>query len=150
MPTARDVRIQPLIPMSDPLAKPIFLSEHDREQLTVRLDGLTDERSRRLTERLRNEVERATILPASELPAGTVQIGSTVSLRDLDSDEVEEYQLTLPEHADPAQGRLSVLAPLGTAILGFRSEDEIAWEMPGGTRRLRILKVSEPAAARAN
>lgn len=135
--------------MSNHPEKPIYLSDRDHENLTVLLGALNDPRSLRLTERLRQEIDRATVLPASELPAGVVQIGSVVSLRDLDSDEVEEYTLTLPEHADPSHGRLSVLAPLGTALLGYRENDEIAWEMPRGTRRLRILSVSEPAGVRS-
>jgi regulator of nucleoside diphosphate kinase len=133
--------------MTDTINKPIYLSARDHENLRVRLSAFTDARSRRLTEKLRHEVERAVVLPAESVPADVVQIGSKVSLLDLDTNEREEYTLALPEHADANRGYLSVLAPLGTAIIGFGVTTEIAWEMPGGTRRLRIEHVTPPVIA---
>lgn len=130
--------------MTDTINHPIYLSTRDHENLRVRLSAFTDPRSRRLTEKLRREVERATVLPAESVPPDVVQIGSKVSLLDLDTNEREEYTLTLPEHADASRGHLSVLAPLGTAIIGFAVKAEIAWEMPGGTRHLRIEQVTPP------
>lgn len=52
--------------------------------------------------------------------------------------------MTRPEHADAAQGRLSVLAPIGTAVLGYAEGDEIEWPTPGGLRRIRIRDVVPP------
>lgn len=131
--------------LHETIQTPIYLSERDHENLRLRLSMFTDPRSRRLTEKLRREVERAVVVPAHAIAATVIQIGSQVTLVDLDNGERESYTLTLPEQADPAAGRLSVLAPLGTAIIGFSAQDEIAWEMPGGTRRLKVEHVSPPA-----
>ena len=61
--------------------------------------------------------------------------------RDLDLDEVEEYELVYPADADLERNRISVLAPIGTAILGYRVGDVIEWKVPAGLRRLRVEEV---------
>ena len=68
-------------------------------------------------------------------------MNSSVVLRDLSSRELETYTLVFPEDADIAQGRLSVLAPVGTAILGQRIGDELKWRVPEGWRRFKIERV---------
>ena len=93
-------------------------------------------------ERLTGELNRARIVPSSEMPEDVVSLGSTVELEDLDDGEVLSYTLTLPENADPGKGRISVLAPLGTGMLGFRVGDEFEWPVPDGTIRVRIRSLS--------
>jgi regulator of nucleoside diphosphate kinase len=125
---------------------PIYISSDDLENLRLRLAGVTagDARTAKTLARLRGELDRAVVVPTR--PPNVVGLESTVAVLDLDTDEVDHYTLTLPERADPARGRLSVLAPLGTALLGYAEGAEIAWEMPGGTRRLRLTRVA-PAVA---
>ena len=125
---------------------PIYISSADLENLRLRLAGVTagDTRTAKTLARLRGELDRAVVVPT--LPPNIVGLESTVAVLDLDTDEVDHYTLTLPERADPARGRLSVLAPLGTALLGYAEGAEIAWEMPGGTRRLRLTRVASAAA----
>ncbi len=92
---------------------------------------------------LRDELAAATVLPREQFPADVVAMNCRVGFVDLDSNEREEYTLTLPQHADAEARRLSVLSPIGTALLGYRVGDEIAWPTPGGSRRLRIVAVDE-------
>jgi Transcription elongation factor len=123
--------------------KPISISQADHTRITLLLNSLRgDPKAAKIIARLREELERALVLP--ELPPHIVGINSTAEVLDLDSGEVDRFTLTLPEQANAAQGRLSLLAPLGTAILGFSEGDEFEWEMPGGVRRLRINKVVPP------
>ena len=98
---------------------------------------------------LRVELARAIVVPRPLLPRGTVVVGATVQYRDLSSGEVETYVIAWPEAADPNRGRLSVLAPIGVALLGYREGDELTWPTPGGERRLRILAVTAPAPGAA-
>ena len=129
-------------------AKTIQISENDRSRLQLLLSALgPDSRTAKIVSRLRDEIERARVVPM--LPPETVGLDSTVDVLDLDSREVDRFTLTLPDRADAAQGRLSILAPLGTALLGYSIGDEFAWEMPGGVRRLRIQQVLQPADASA-
>ncbi|MBL9216476.1 MAG: GreA/GreB family elongation factor [Opitutaceae bacterium] len=92
-------------------------------------------------DRLRAELARAVVLEPSAVPAAAVGLNSLVRFEDLGSREEEEYQVTLPADADPDQRRISVLSPIGAALLGYCAGQEIEWPTPGGLRRLRILRV---------
>jgi regulator of nucleoside diphosphate kinase len=76
-----------------------------------------------------------------DVPPRIVTMNSTVVLRDLDTKEDETYTLVFPDAADIATDRLSVLAPVGTAILGERVDDVVRWRVPQGWRRLKVERV---------
>lgn len=99
-------------------------------------------------QQLEQELGRAVAVDAADLPAGVVTMHARAQVRDVDTGAARTYTLVFPHEADVLSGRLSVLAPLGTALLGYREGDEITWEMPGGARRLRIEKV-RPASRSA-
>lgn len=129
----------------------LYLLDSDAASLRHRINLLSsDPHSRRALQGLRGELERAIVLPASELPDDVVRIGSRVEVHDLTDGETARYTLCFPEHAEITSGRLSVFAPLGTALLGFPASHEFTWDMPGGTRRLRILAVTPPEDTPAN
>lgn len=92
---------------------------------------------------LKAEIERAAIVEMEQLPADVVTLDSRVQVRDVETNLRTTYQLVLPSQANLANGRVSVLAPLGTALLGFRAGDEVEWTMPGGLRRMRIESVTQ-------
>jgi regulator of nucleoside diphosphate kinase len=77
-----------------------------------------------------------------------ITIHTRLQVLDLVSGERRELTLVLPHESDASAGRISVLAPLGTALLGYRAGDEVEWLMPGGLRRLRIEYVRPPAEGR--
>jgi regulator of nucleoside diphosphate kinase len=93
---------------------------------------------------LLNELDRAAVVSTAELSPDVVRLGSRVEIEDLADNSVEVYTLVLPEFANADDRRLSVLAPIGTAVLGYAEGDEIEWETPGGRRRLRLLAVHPP------
>ena len=100
---------------------------------------------------LQAELNRAEIVSPDDVPENVVTMDSTVMLRDLDTDEVEMYTLVYPDRADIANGQLSVLAPVGTAILGYQIGDEVGWRVPAGWRRLRIEQILyQPERQRAS
>ncbi len=92
---------------------------------------------------LREEIERASIVDAEQLPADVVTLDSSVLVRDVETGLCSTYSVVLPSQADLSAGRVSVLAPLGTALLGFREGDEVEWHMPRGLRRLKIETVMQ-------
>ncbi len=121
---------------------PIYLTHEDRAKLRLLLATHPSGKSR--FPKLHDELDRAVLVEAALFPEEVVRIGSRFEIVDLDTHEVSEYTLTFPEHANPAQARLSVLAPIGTAVLGYSENDEIVWETPGGIRRIRLRRVDPP------
>ena len=98
---------------------------------------------------LSDELERAQVLRDDEMPSDVVTLQSQVRVRDRETGMVSNYTLVSPAQANVSSGYVSVLAPLGTALLGYREGDEVEWQMPGGVRRLWIERVtqSQPLAA---
>ena len=94
------------------------------------------------------ELERARIAEPEDVSADVITIHTRLQVLDLVSGERRELTLVLPHESDASAGRISVLAPLGTALLGYREGDEVEWLMPGGLRRLRIEYVRPPAEGR--
>lgn len=96
---------------------------------------------------LEGELARANLVELNELPSDVAAMHSAVRFRDLDTGEVETYTLVYPSEADITCNRISVLAPIGTALLGFRVGDTVKWRVPQGTRRLKITKVVQRQVA---
>jgi regulator of nucleoside diphosphate kinase len=99
--------------------------------------------------KLGEELDRAIVIEDQTVPPGLVMMDSHVEFEDLSTGEIDDYTLTYPDRANIEEKRLSVLAPIGTALIGFREGDIVSWATPGGVRRLRIRRVtqaSHPAA----
>lgn len=90
---------------------------------------------------LRRELENATIVEPDEMPPDVVTLDSTVRLGDSRSSYENSYTLVTPGEAAITDDHLSVLAPVGTAILGYRVGDNVRWPVPGGTAQFRIREV---------
>jgi regulator of nucleoside diphosphate kinase len=128
---------------------PIVVTEFDARRLrgllsTYRTASLRDQEH---LQELKSELERALVLDAPDVPADVITMHTRVWVLDLSSGERKEYVLVFPADADVSTHRISVLAPLGTALLGYREGNEVEWEMPGGLRRLLIERVIQPPAA---
>jgi len=94
------------------------------------------------------ELEKAEAVSPQEVPANVVTMNSKVVLRDLDTSEEMTYTLVFPREANIDEGAMSVLAPLGTAILGYAKGDVLELESPAGVRRIRIEDIPyQPEAA---
>ena len=81
---------------------------------------------------------------ADAIPSGVVMLNSRVQVTDRLTGERHTMTLVFPSEADPVAGRVSVLAPLGCALMGSRVGEIVEWTMPGGLRSLKIDKVSSP------
>ena len=97
---------------------------------------------------LQQELDRAILCALGELPADVVSVNSQVLVTDLESGKKAEYTIVFPRDANYEDKRISVLAPIGTALLGYRTGDEVEWPMPGGLRRFRIERVKRTARRR--
>ncbi|MDD5371133.1 MAG: nucleoside diphosphate kinase regulator [Anaerolineaceae bacterium] len=90
---------------------------------------------------LAKELDRAVIVQPQEIPPDVITMNSTAVLLDIDTGEEMRYTLVFPEAADITQGKISILAPIGTGMLGFRVGDSFEWDTPGGKRVIRVEKV---------
>lgn len=121
----------------------ILITESDmgklRQLLDLRMALAT--RDQHHLEMLARELARAEVVRSEEIPPDVVTMNSHVRIRDLNAGRQFSYTLVFPEVADISEGRISVLAPIGTALLGYREGDEIEWEVPGGIRRIRVVEV---------
>jgi regulator of nucleoside diphosphate kinase len=127
----------------------LVISSFDKERLT-RLLQETDASAadRAELEDLTREIERGAEVRPEEIPPDVVTMNSTVRLTDLESGSRHLYTIVFPSDADSEKGKISILAPLGTALLGYRVGDVINWHLPRGDRRLRIDEiVYQPEAA---
>lgn len=128
----------------------LFITESD----FLRLSGLIQSARRFLVRdrdhlaALEEELNRAVIVGRDELPSHVVTMNSRVRVTDLDTGAQAVYTLTFPHDADIAHDRISVLAPIGTALLGYRAGAVVQAEVPRGKKRLKIEEVSSPARRR--
>jgi len=112
--------------------------------------GKLSERGRAEVKALESELNRAEIVPPDEVPSDVITMTSRAELLDLDSKERMEFTLVLPSDANIENGKISVGAPLGAAMLGHRVGDEFEWIVPYGLRRLKVVAVHfQPEAALA-
>ncbi|HEY8355449.1 MAG TPA: nucleoside diphosphate kinase regulator [Methylophilaceae bacterium] len=99
-------------------------------------------------DQLEEELARCAEVSQETVPADVVTMNSKVTLKDLTSGKEITCTLVFPEDADASQNRISVLAPLGMAILGYRVGDRISWQMPSGVHELQIEAIHyQPEAA---
>jgi len=131
----------------------IFITRLDKERLEELLEvakniGKPNREDAQNLRDLERELQRAQVVAPDEVPADVVTMNSKVVLRDVKTSEEMTYTLVFPRNASMAAGAISVLAPIGTAILGYREGDEVEWRVPSGMRRIAILKLLyQPEAA---
>ena len=124
----------------------IVLSRFDQERLERLLSKVGP---RPDLDALREEIERAEIVEPSAVPRNVVTMNSVVRFVDEESSLESEVTLVFPGHADVESNRISVLAPVGSALLGLSVGDSIHWPLPNArTRRLRVVAITyQPEAA---
>ncbi|MBP7088360.1 MAG: nucleoside diphosphate kinase regulator [Candidatus Omnitrophica bacterium] len=128
----------------------IFITDNDMRRLrelimVAREFGKEEEKY--LSE-LEKELDIGKIVKSKDIPPNIITMNSEVYLRDLDTNEEITYRLVFPDHADASQGWISILAPIGTALLGYSVGDIIEWKVPAGITKLKVEKILyQPEAA---
>lgn len=132
------------------MSRQIFITEKDK----IRLQKLINEAkefhqgSEEYLNNLERELNRAQLVASKDIPNNVITMNSKVVLKDLDSGEEMVYTLVYPQEANLLEDKISVLAPVGTAIIGLREKDVIDWKIPDGTVRLEVEKILyQPEAA---
>jgi regulator of nucleoside diphosphate kinase len=128
----------------------ICITENDRKRLTelIRVAHDFGERIRHDLKGLEEELSKAKVVASQDIPEDVVTMNSKVVLVDVDTHEEMNFRLVFPQDADVDMGLISVLAPIGTAILGYAKGDVVEWPVPSGIRRLQIKDILyQPEAA---
>jgi regulator of nucleoside diphosphate kinase len=128
----------------------ICITEADKKRLEELIEVAREfgGRAREDLGALAHEIERADIVDPKNVRPDVVTMNSHVVLQDVNTGEEMNYVLVFPKDANIDVGAVSVLAPVGTAILGYSKGDIIEWPVPAGIRRIRIEKiVYQPEAA---
>jgi regulator of nucleoside diphosphate kinase len=127
-----------------PEQKQIVLCDEDAFILQ-RLVVTSDQSMSQYSESLKKELRRAVVVPKASIPADVIIMGSTVKVRDLTERDRQIFTIVFPWDADSDRNRISVFAPIGTALLGYRTGDKVDWEAPAGVCSLKVEEVHQPA-----
>ncbi len=96
---------------------------------------------RRNAEDLRIELKKAKLVNKDDFPDDIVRLNSKVRIKADDNEKVMELMLVTPDKADIKQRRISVMAPIGTALIGFRQGEKVKWQVPAGKKTFTIMEV---------
>lgn len=132
------------------MSRQIFITEKDK----IKLQKLINEAkefhpgNEVYLNNLERELDRAQLVASEKIPHNVITMHSKVLLRDIDSGEEMTYTLVYPNEANLMEDKISVLAPVGTAIIGLREKEAINWKIPSGMVRLEVKKILyQPEAA---
>ena len=129
-------------------SKEIFITDYDLKRLMMLIRTGFDRTNEPYIKELERELNRAHVVNPKDIPGDVITMNSKVSFRFLDSDDEMTYQLVFPEDANIDEGRISILAPIGTALLGYKVGDVIEWKVPAGVTRVQVMKILyQPEAA---
>ena len=128
----------------------IFITDTDRDRLEKLLVGTRQwsSRDKEHLQALEAELDKAHTVGSKDIPGDVVTMRTQVRVRDLKSGAEMDLSVVFPSEAESERGKISVLAPVGTALLGYRVGDTVEWKLPGGLRRLKIERILyQPEAA---
>jgi regulator of nucleoside diphosphate kinase len=129
---------------------PIHITSQDKQRLEDLLQevAVRDSRAHGDLNALLEELHRAIIVDPKEVPDDVITMNSRAEMLDLNSGETMTFTLAFPADASIEEEKISVLAPIGAAMLGYRVNDEFEWQVPDGVRRMRVNQIHyQPEAA---
>jgi regulator of nucleoside diphosphate kinase len=123
----------------------VYITEIDRQRLEKLIEKSTERdgggANQEYLRKLEMELEPAVTVTSEEMPGDVITMRSRVRLSDLGTGQEVVYTLVFPSEANFDEGKISVLAPVGTAMLGYRVGDLIEWQVPSGLRKLKVEEI---------
>ena len=122
---------------------PVILTKTDYEILNSyvkNLQGMQVNEKENFS-KLSNELKKAEIIDDALLPANVVRLGSMVVVKDVMSNRDLTVTIVLPQQANIKEKKVSVLAPVGTALIGFKKGQTVSWNVPSGKKDFKIMNV---------
>ncbi|HOZ62576.1 MAG TPA: nucleoside diphosphate kinase regulator [Smithellaceae bacterium] len=126
----------------------IYITKNDHKKLIELINEklLNDDYTRTLF----LELEKATIVESEKIPADVITMNSLIIFKDVESGAELEYWLVFPQDADISQHKISVVSPVGCALLGYKVSDIINLKTPGGERKIKVIKILHQPEAEGN
>ena len=144
------MQVRPFRQDNNEIKNPIYVTTQDKQRLEDLLMEVeaSDPRKHGDLKALTEELHRAVIVDPKDVFSDVITMNSHAEMRDLESGETVAFTLVFPTEANIDEEKISVLAPIGAGMLGYRLGDEFEWNVPGGLRRMKVTKVDyQPEAA---
>lgn len=128
----------------------IHITKFDMDRLMDLIEGLrvSPRANKANLDFLEKELYRGILVDPQDIPSDVITMNSKISVTDIESGEKMTYTLVFPLGANITENKLSILAPLGMALLGYRKGDTIEWRVPSGVKKLKIEEIIyQPEAA---
>jgi len=125
------------------IKKEIYITEQDMKRLRELIMVAREfgkEKEKYLFD-LEKELDKGKVVKSKDIPPNIITMNSKVCLMDLNENREIIYQVVFPDESNATQGRISILAPIGTALLGYCVGDIIEWKVPAGIARLKVEKI---------
>lgn len=122
----------------------IVIKTSDFNVLQSLINNLPQYQRTREVELLLAEIEKAAKVPDESIGDDVIQLNSYFEIEECNSKKKYDFTLTLPAMGNIAEKKLSVLTPLGVALIGYKMGMSVEWQLPGGLRKMNILKVTQP------
>ena len=130
--------------------KLIYITDNDMKRLKelIMVAREFSKEDEKYLKDLEGELERGKAVKSQNIPNNVITMNSKIRLRNIATQEEMIYQLVFPDNADVNQGRISILAPIGTALLGYQVGDIVKWKVPAGLTKLEVEDILyQPEAA---
>jgi regulator of nucleoside diphosphate kinase len=123
--------------------KDIYITQHDLQRLKKLLNDLSKENHHKgfSVQELKDEMNRALVVLPKEVPENVITMNSRVLMRDVESGNDMTLWLVFPDKMDAVKNPVSILSPLGTAMIGYKVGDVFTWESPTGKKQIEVLDI---------
>ena len=128
--------------------QPVLLSRQDHSIILyhLRKEHVHNAADRQSANALQQELKRARLMDENQLPPGMVRLGSRLKVRDIATNALLEIMIVTPDQANWKEKKISVLSPLGTALIGFCAGVSVNWKVPAGEKLFLIEEVKNEVA----
>jgi len=130
--------------------KLIYITENDTKRLRelIMVAREFDNGDKKYLKELEDELDKGEVVNSQDIPNDVITMNSKIRLRDINTQKDMVYWLVFPDDSNADQGKISILAPIGTALLGYKVGDIIEWKVPAGVTKLKVEEILyQPEAA---
>jgi regulator of nucleoside diphosphate kinase len=119
----------------------IYITRHDLDRLRALIGTNTGSEAAPYLEKLENELKRATVIESKKIPGDVVTMNSIVRIRDIHTGEEHTFVLVFPDKKGLDGKSVSILSPMGIALIGYREGDILSWDLPSGNVEIQIEEI---------